>query len=235
MGVDNCVEECLKHVWESLPKGAGQRVEPVILSRCTRGGKTTVLCRLFDELKTRGCSPIFVSFNGDYNITPLKRERDSIETLTRAIAISVMMKPPEDRGAVQCSEDVLTEYFAREGKMVLLIDELNVLLRPGSAEDHSRVGSYLRSQFLDRKDRFLVFSTHVSETAGIDQLLGHGIGSEREGFFISMPETCDLEELRRMDDQCQSLTDGLVHYCSASHLYCTHSASRRASTSSGGF
>ena len=47
-----CVAQCIKAVEENLPKetrSTNPRVPPVMLSRCMRGGKTTVLVNVFDS------------------------------------------------------------------------------------------------------------------------------------------------------------------------------------------
>ena len=140
-----------------------------------RGGKTTLLYRIFRVLRKTGFNPIFITFNGvnaGRTIRQLERERDSIEALTRGIAISIIKTQPADVATVQCSTEVLAEYFGKMSNVVLIIDELKVLLKPGCADQHRSVGEFLRAQFLDRKGRFLVFSTHFAVTAGIKELLG---------------------------------------------------------------
>ena len=164
IGVHECVRECLGHIKDWLPSDSAtavDRVPPVTLSRCMRGGKTT-MCASFDKLREEGYNPIFVSFNGDFNIKQLPREVDSIETLTRAIGIALMKSPPtvEEMGGVACSPGTVRECLAGKEKVVLLIDELNVLLKVGSPDLHSKVGAFLRANFLDPPGRYLVFSTH---------------------------------------------------------------------------
>jgi hypothetical protein len=107
-----------------------------MLSRCMRGGKTTVLGLLFRKLREEGYSPVFVSFNSDYYISRLGWECNSVETLTRAIAIAVMKTQPANAETVQCSEKVLIEFFNKKNNVVLLIDEMNVLLGSESADQH---------------------------------------------------------------------------------------------------
>ena len=183
-----------------------ERASPAMLSRCMQGGKTTVLCRLFQALRQQGYCPVFVSFNGAQKLQQLDRERDSIETLTRGIAISLMAVPPEETSAVSCSRQVLKAYLNKHSKVVLLIDELSMLLKPGCADRHKRAGAFLRDEFLDRPDRFLVFSTHFPITAGIQELLGLGSGSDRDATPIPMPTSFNLAELREMHLECRSLT-----------------------------
>ena len=68
--LDQCVAQCIKAVEESLPKetrSTNPRVPPVMLSRCMRGGKTTVLVNVFDSFFDVWCffdvvSASFASF-----------------------------------------------------------------------------------------------------------------------------------------------------------------------------
>ena len=213
-----CVRACFQQVQIWLPqKTAGQRVPPAMLSRCMRGGKTTLLYRIFRVLRKTGFNPIFVSFSGgnsDQTIRQLERERDSIETLTRGIAVAVMKTKPADVTTVQCSREVLQDYLDKMSNVVLLIDELNVLLKPGCADQHKSVGEFVRAQFLDRKGRFFVFSTHFAVTAGIQELLGIGVGSVRDAIPIRMPKSFSLDKLRSMHPDCQSLTGCQVAFYS---------------------
>ena len=160
----------------------------------------------FPSSPAKGYCPIFVSFNCAHKLQQLDRERDSIETLTRGIAISLMEVPPEETRAVACPRQVLKAYLDQHSKVVLLIDELSMLLKPGCADRHKRAGAFLRDEFLDRPDRFLVFSTHFPITAGIQELLGLGSGSDRDATPIPMPTSFNLAELREMHMECRSLT-----------------------------
>ncbi|CAJ1386926.1 unnamed protein product [Effrenium voratum] len=205
--VENCVNVVMKH----LPKeteGTTVRVPPAMLSRCMRGGKTTMLYKVFDKLKATKTQPIFISFNGDSLIHRLDDEKP-LHTMLRAIAVALMKNKPanrEEAERVRCSKEALKEYLEDKKDVVLLVDELNVLLKPNQAGNYQDVGMFLRETFLDPAGRHLVFSTHIPTSTGLDQVLGKGAGSSREAETIPMPRCADMEQLRAMHPACDALT-----------------------------
>ncbi|CAJ1335213.1 unnamed protein product [Effrenium voratum] len=205
--VENCVNVVMKH----LPKeteGTTVRVPPAMLSRCMRGGKTTMLYKVFDKLKATKTQPIFISFNGDSLIHRLDDEKP-LHTMLRAIAVALMKNKPanrEEAERVRCSKEALKEYLEDKKDVVLLVDELNVLLKPNQADNYQDVGMFLRETFLDPAGRHLVFSTHIPTSTGLDRVLGKGAGSSREAETIPMPRCADMEQLRAMHPACDALT-----------------------------
>ncbi|CAJ1335014.1 unnamed protein product, partial [Effrenium voratum] len=162
--VENCVNVVMKH----LPKeteGTTVRVPPAMLSRCMRGGKTTMLYKVFNKPANR-----------------------------------------EEAERVRCSKEALKEYLEDKKDVVLLVDELNVLLKPNQADNYQDVGMFLRETFLDPAGRHLVFSTHIPTSTGLDRVLGKGAGSSREAETIPMPRCADMEQLRAMHPACDALT-----------------------------
>ncbi|CAE7823878.1 unnamed protein product, partial [Symbiodinium necroappetens] len=149
-----CVNACIEAVETNLPQQTDAttvRVPPTVLSRCMRGGKTTVLMHVFDELKAASKNPIFISFNGDSLIGQLENE-SCLETMLRAIAVALLKNKPQDSDEAErilCRQDVLKEYLENKKDVVLIIDELNVLLNPSQPNDYREVGRFLRKRFLD--------------------------------------------------------------------------------------
>ena len=210
--LDPCVNACVKAVEASLPQKTDPtsvRVPPTVLSRCMRGGKTTVLMHVFDKLKSESKSPIFISFNGDSLIMPLRNE-SCLETMLRAIAVALLKKKPQDRDEAErvlCRKTVLQEYLKDKKDVVLIVDEMNVLLKPSQSDDgYAEVGAFLREQFLDPPGRYLIFSTHVPTSLGLSHLLGMGSGSSRTAELVEMPRSDDMQALRSMHEECQALT-----------------------------
>ena len=208
--LDPCVNSCIEAISENLPKstdGTTVRVPPVMLSRCMRGGKTTVLLHVFERLQAQGKNPVFVSFNGDCRIDKVANEKP-LATLLRAIAVALMNQKSQSQNSfrLRCSEEVLKAYLRSKTDVVLIIDELNVLLQPTATDDYEEVGAFLRQEFLDPAGRHLIFSTHVPSSAGLDQLLGKGGGSSREAVAVAMPRSTELDALRKMDNKCSGLT-----------------------------
>ena len=89
------------------------------LSRCMRGGKTTMLCKVFDRLKKAEKLPIFISFNGDSLVYKLDGEK-VLDTMLRAIAVSLMKNKPADKKdaeRVRCSEKALKAWTSSSSWM----------------------------------------------------------------------------------------------------------------------
>ena len=101
-------------VSENLPlatEATSVRVPPAMIASCVRGGKTTILLHLFDELRDLGQTPVSISFNGDSIIRKLESETP-LDTLLRAIACALMTQKPKRTSAadlVHCSKDSLPE------------------------------------------------------------------------------------------------------------------------------
>ncbi|CAJ1455096.1 unnamed protein product [Effrenium voratum] len=209
--LDSCVDDCMQAVQDNLPlvtKSTKPRVPPAMLSRCMRGGKTTMLCKVFDRLKKEEKLPIFISFNGDSLVSKLDGEK-VLDTMLRAIAVSLMKNKPADKKdaqRVRCSEKALKAYLADKQDVVLVVDELNVLLKANPTDGHQDVGRFLREMFLDPAGRHLVFSTHIPTSAGLDQVLGKGEGSSRTAIPIKMPRCAEVQRLRGMHPNCAALT-----------------------------
>ena len=133
------------------------RIKPVVMSRLSRGGKTTVAIKLFDKLKSEGFFPIFISFNGNAHFKHRVDESHEHAILRR---IAVQFTNETDDFNFDVDKKTLLDYIDVESKgksVVLIIDELNVL---STTLDES-AAELLRSEFLDKKNRFLVITTHI--------------------------------------------------------------------------
>jgi len=196
--------------------GSDYRVPPLVMSRLARGGKTTALMALFDELKSSGeFLPIIISFNGSAKFERIGDENNE-ETILRVIAAQFFNHLPLksedvlfDKAKVLAWIDEAGNSF--RGGVVLLIDELNALSRL-----LDRAGAkFLREEFLDHPKRYLVFTTHVlmnletgTETLGRTPFASDLISS-RSYRTVHMPQCFDLNELRKMPG-CAALTKAFV-------------------------
>jgi hypothetical protein len=115
---------------------------------------------LFNELKASGkYAPIYISFSGAFQRFP---NEFYAEAILRLIAVQFIDLPEGQRAArdrFQFNPTQVLEHKARSSngrEVVLLIDELNSLRKPldwtGAA--------LLREEFLDKRGRYVVFSTH---------------------------------------------------------------------------
>lgn len=77
--ISRVIQESLTVIDQQLqkqPDEAGSiRRDPLVFSRLARGGKTTVLMRLFDALKEKGYMVMTVSFNGASGFVDLMKEQ----------------------------------------------------------------------------------------------------------------------------------------------------------------
>jgi hypothetical protein len=216
--IDIIREEC------KMVGNFGYRVPPLIISRLARGGKTTALMAIFDELKSSGeFFPIIVSFNGNANFERVSDENKE-ETILRVIATQFYNNLQFNSDEIVFDKQKVLAFIDQAGSsfrggVVLLIDELNALCRP-----LDRAGAkFLREEILDHPKRYLVFTSHVlmnlesdsktiSETLGRAQSVPNQISS-RTYRTVHMPQCFDLSELRLMP-QCAALTKAFVSLCS---------------------
>ncbi|CAE7915434.1 unnamed protein product, partial [Symbiodinium necroappetens] len=90
-GIEECIQNCMpliqQYINESDETGTN-RVPPTCAARCARGGKTTFLQKLGEELARTGYFPIFTSFNGE---SPVKRRENepADQWLYRTIAYAL--------------------------------------------------------------------------------------------------------------------------------------------------
>jgi hypothetical protein len=142
--VSTVEKECAEEGIESF-----HRVPPLVYSRLARGGKSTFLRRLFDELKRRDYTPIAITFNGYF---ALQRNETGLEALLRLIALQ-LTDLNTISGDVKVSMEKLLEHIDRSAQecgskgVVLLIDELNEL-QGGALDPGSSV--FLKKYFLDK-------------------------------------------------------------------------------------
>ena len=217
VNVDPTVEETIaivkrECVREGVPGGA-RRIKPVVMSRMSRGGKTTVLLNLFERLKDLDTYlPIFISFNSN---TQFRHRADETHehAILRRIAVQFMTTQTDDFN-INIDSKVLLEYIAEQSvdkKVVLIIDELNRL----STNIDEAAANLLRSEFLDMKNRYLVISTHVpldlEATHNSATVIGKRSSSEypasdRGTYVVHMPVSTNLADLRQMSPDCRALT-----------------------------
>ena len=218
VGLDICGKKCVKHIQTFAPKSDSdtERVPPLMLSRCMRGGKTTFLAYLFKLVKAEtSYLPIFISFNGLSGIQQKKGE-SRLQTILRAIAVTLLQPSiSTDAQSVSVNEDTLKEHLERQdGVIVLMIDELNLLVPKGTADNE--VASFLRRVFLSRENRYLVFTTH--EPFDGSQMAEEYTGgklpySPRDVIATDLPRSIDVTE-QRCIPECHALSVGNVLFFS---------------------
>jgi hypothetical protein len=216
IGVESVLHEAMGYIERNIGKRTSltSRVAPVVLSRLARGGKTTALCLLFDKLKRKGrFSPIMITFNGSSYFQLYKGESHKAAIL-RLIATQLLGSASArlPHTAIECDEAELDAHIG-EIPTVLLIDELNVLGVPLDIE----AGLLLRRMFLDKANRYLVFTTHVPMNVDMpaSSVMGSSLAlpsSDRGCHVVSLPTCMNEMELQRMGDDCSGLTHAEVAY-----------------------
>jgi hypothetical protein len=141
----------------------------LVIGSMPRGGKTTILKLLMSECKQKGYNAIFLNGNG-----PFKRgiNESHLNSILRLIAtqlidlqadeIAITNKKDELLSYIECDQAALTNYINEKcdnTATVLLIDELNRISGGGPLQ--ANASAYLKSEWLDKKNRFLVFTTHI--------------------------------------------------------------------------
>ncbi|CAE7827830.1 unnamed protein product, partial [Symbiodinium necroappetens] len=225
-GIEECIRDCMslvqKYINESDETGPN-RVPPTCAARCARGGKTTFLQKLGEELAGAGYFPIFTSFNGE---SPVKRRENepADQWLYRTIAYALL---PSDSLLRQdlaskfakrtCEESTLVTYFNSKEKVVLLVDELNQLLLKSDDEAEKkaeqRASRFMKDVFLGVRGRYMVFTSHIQST-GLD-LTQYMEGTSSRGLAVTgLPRVACLEDLQRMSSKFSGLTHMRAAYYS---------------------
>lgn len=186
---------------------------PLLCSRLARGGKSTTLCLIFEELKKHKICPIFITFNGSSTFLPRQGETQCAAIL-RMVALQLVDLRGIDAIRIVCNEDYLDDYLGAACPVVLLIDELNALAAPIDED----AGRMLRRLFLDKPNRYLLFSSHVP--LNVDPIASHYIlspdipPSSRGCHVLDFTPCIDVLALRAMSSKCSSLSPSEVSlYC----------------------
>jgi len=218
--IDRVIQESLTVIdkqMEKQPDEAGSiRRDPLVFSSLSRGGKTTVLIKLFGALKDKGYFVMIVSFNSVSGFS--RKSHESAEEAIMRQILRQLVDPTafsaDELERLECNEQVFNTFLdqqtrygsASEVPMIMLIDELNLLGAPLS----STASKLLQRLFL-RKNRYLVFTTHFpftlsTEEDPVDKKNAMPIlSSTPDIIVVRMPQSNDLSELRKMEE-CSGLT-----------------------------
>ena len=179
--------------WES----EDYRKPPTALVRCSRGGKTRALKELAHWLQQKrpGATILFVSFN-DFSGLSDEEQLDPVGALCRRIAFAAdssldksggLGAAFEKIGELAVSPKAIRDWL-QQTPCVLLIDELNNMkeLAKKNSVPGKDLAKFLKKNFLDMENRYLIFSSHVVTTAG--DLSGYmETNSERKVQIVHLP------------------------------------------------
>ena len=226
--VDTTVNECVLVVQEQTNRATNlvQRKPPLCLSRLARGGKTTILMTLFDRLKMSNDDPegftympVYINFNGEFERFVGESDKEAILRLIAMQLIDTEGLRSDQR--IVCDENELKAFInssikATGRRFVLLIDELNKLSYPPDAA----AAKLLRTAFLDPKNRYLVFSTHLP--VNVDPVNFIGGTSGRGIKCVDMPESFNLDAIQAIAPCFNAVTQTEIALCGGipSLIYC---------------
>jgi hypothetical protein len=170
--LDTTVETVFSRLSEQ--DSTAERVPPMALVRCSRGGKTRALCEIAHALKAKQpeLCVIYVTLNDFSELTDCE-QNDPITALCRRIAFAARRdfdwKESLNQFATWMETTVspnVIERWLGDSPCVLLIDELNNLESLELQGDNgARLCSrFLKSNFLSKENRYMVFSSHVVTT-----------------------------------------------------------------------
>ena len=220
IGLDKTINEALSitssHIQESSNSSGTYRKPPLLISRMARGGKTTVLLAIFDRIKATGNNAMFITFNGSSNFKRLYEESEE-EAFYRVIAAQ-LVDLNGYRGKIVPDWEFLDHHIG-ESPFVLLVDEINALSFPVSG----KLSIILKNYFLDKANRFLVFSSHLPVDLEGD-FNRESAGSVRPCEVLSLPICMNMKLLREMGSKCAYITKSTVAYYGGipSLIYCEY-------------
>jgi hypothetical protein len=204
LGVKEVVDKSVEIILSELPletaDGGSYRCPPLVFSRLSRGGKSTVLNELFKELQSRALNCIVLSFNRIAGFRSRIGESQRGAILRMIAAQLVTPSSPERMVDIECDEIALDRYIG-EDPFVLLIDELDDLAHDPIDRDANQL---LRAMFLDKKNRYLVFTTRIPLT--VDDGFLHARGCR----VVPMPVETDLRMVWTMDGCYHNVTSAEV-------------------------
>ncbi len=163
-----------------------ERVPPMALVRCSRGGKTRALQELARMLKSRNIPVVMISLN-DYSSLKEWEEADGVGAVCRRIAFAASLDRDFGRSLEQYEHfskqkwnvtAQQVEEWLSDHPCVLLIDELNNL--PQSRD----LADFLKRNFVCRRNRYLIFSSHVLATTTELSAFMDGSGGSKRGVLL---------------------------------------------------
>ncbi|GKY99108.1 hypothetical protein MPSEU_000866300 [Mayamaea pseudoterrestris] len=212
---ENYLETLLAKISDRLEESdGGDRVPPMALVGCSRSGKTATLeqiaAALPDFLAARNKEPvtvICVTFN-DYSPFVPDDSKDLLQEFCQRFVFAV--KQNEWDREIMYYEEAY-EQFCKEGytinpfdikewlgntRSILLIDEINNLNLKESRTQSVRLGNFIRSTFLSRNDRYLIFTNHALGTVtSFGDILDSSDASSQTVVVERLPVTLNLDDV----------------------------------------
>ena len=227
-----CLQRSDDIKWTDKNHHSIDRIPPMALVRCSRGGKTRALYEIANRM--RGYNSVihsevaclYVSFNDNTSLRHWEQECP-LQALLRRIAFHAL--PPE---ATAISTGTRFSNFSQDRPIweeklflkwlgdtpcLLLLDDLNnweKLTETNSAEA-SKFGDFIKSNFISRENRYFVFSSHTLATLPFfGNFIDPSIGSSRAITLEELPLVPTLEVAsylrKELDSTREAVYYGLV-------------------------
>ncbi|KAL3925119.1 MAG: hypothetical protein SGILL_000624 [Bacillariaceae sp.] len=215
------------------------RVEPMAVSRCSRGGKTRTLKEIAHMNITHGNKDdavpvIFVSFNDFSSLDEDDQENPLKALLLRiAFAASKNTQHTQDFSTQQkqfaefrSAHNNVTENDVRswlgDSPALLIIDELNNLskLVGKDFKETKAMAKFIKENFLAPEGRFFMFSTHVLSTLEcFGVYMEYDTTSDRNVLLQELPLVDNLSAAKTLNENLKGareaiyygLMPGLIH------------------------
>ena len=180
----------------------------ILVSRLSRGGKTTTLMAFFDALKrVDDVNPMIISFNGNSGYSA----KDG-ETKEEALFRTIVEQFTDGSQLHEMNWQTLDSHIGTK-PFVLIIDEINALEYPIGKQ----VANVLKTYFVKPKNRFLIMSSHwpvsiEAESDNDNQGVFHSTVSYQPMKIISLPVCSDITAIRQMGEECQQINQQQIAY-----------------------
>ena len=196
-----------------------ERIPPMALVRCSRGGKTRALLEMAHELKRRNTAVVvlFVSFN-DVSSLLDSEQLNPLQALLRRIIVQATSDYIADsdkeaafdrfRAQQDVFDPVYFEAWLGDLPAILLVDELNNLqeLKQHDSASASVFGHFVKANFISRANRYMVFSSHVvSALEDFRNYVDRSYGSKRSVILQPLPRISRLSMAQRIDPRLVSV------------------------------
>ncbi|CEM16387.1 unnamed protein product [Vitrella brassicaformis CCMP3155] len=207
------------------------RIPPMALTRHPSGGKTRTLKEIGLALRQERIFSLFISFN-DLTAYDAAKEHDRTWLQSLLLRIGWAAAKADVRRSVgedfsrwltevEVTEDTICKWLG-DAVCVLLVDELNKLIvgegREEFPDEGKSVAAFLRTQFVDKHGRYLVFSSHFTETGSKLTVFMDSL-SNRDVLRPLLPVIKSVDEAAAVSQEAASasklsylgLTPALVH------------------------
>jgi hypothetical protein len=192
--------------WCPISTNQSMRVPPLVYQSMARGGKTTFLMELFQELKSSNAfAPIYITLNGGFK--PYIPETPT-QSIIRLIGLQLAGLDGAVKGVVVDTDEVMSVLAQSTKPVVLLVDELNYFGNPVEME----LATFLKTEFLDKAGRYLVVSTHVPMGGELDNSSGNILsGTSGRNFEIALSPIClDIGHVNDVLRKCNLLVEPMT-------------------------